>query len=440
MNPARLLFGLALFLTWPGRDVWAGVVHQVKTPAEFHQAARQARPGEVISLREGEWRDAELLVEASGTREHPVVVRASAPGRVILTGNASLRVSGEHVVIEGLWFKNATPQSGDVVSFRKDARHAARHCRLRECAITEEPGAGDGRERKWLSLYGTGHIIERCHFAGKTGKGTLLVVWLDREEAGHLIEGNYFGSRQKLGKNGGEIIRVGDSDTSMQSARCLVRGNLFEHCNGELEIISNKSCDNLYEGNLFRECEGTLTLRHGNRCRVEGNVFLGNGRPRTGGIRIIGEGHAVTGNYLENLQGTEARAAICLMNGIPDSPANGYFQVKEAAVKGNFLIHCRESLGVGFADKDVSAPLPPRDSVLEGNVIHTTHRMATVYAADHGVRWMHGRVGGAELGLPGATTPVTEEEASFQAWMKATGRRPLEEGKVGPTWFKRGTA
>lgn len=230
----------------------------------------------------------------------------------------------------------------------------------------------------------------------------------------HVIEANSFGKRLKLGKNGGEILRVGDSDSSMQNARCRVMGNLFEECNGEVEVISNKSCENVYEGNVFRNCQGTLTLRHGNRCRVAGNAFFGNGRPHTGGIRIIGEGHRVIGNYLEKLEGAEARAAICLMNGIEKSPANGYFQVKDALVTGNYINQCRESINIGCADKDVKAPLGPLSSVMADNVIYATNRIVTLQGTGAGVRWSSGKVGGAELGYVGPVEPVQAQEVSYE--------------------------
>jgi len=134
-------------------------------------------------------------------------------------------------------------------------------------------------------------------------------VWLPAVEAPnyHTIHYNWFGPRPPPGENGGETIRVGDSGTSMQSSRTLVEDNYFEQCNGEIEIISNKSCDNSYRSNTFEDCEGALTLRHGNRCLVEGNFFLGNGRRSTGCVRIVGEDHRVVNNYLERLTGAGSR-------------------------------------------------------------------------------------------------------------------------------------
>ena len=103
---------------------------------------------------------------------------------------------------------------------------------------------------------------------------------------------------------------------SMSTAGCTVENNLFYRCNGEVEIISSKSCGNIYRGNVFEECKGTLTLRHGNGCIVEKNIFIGNGVPETGGVRIIGERHTVAGNWFEGLRGTDQRSAVSLVRGM----------------------------------------------------------------------------------------------------------------------------
>ena len=95
---------------------------------------------------------------------------------------------------------------------------------------------------------------------------------------------------RNLGVNGGETIRIGTSANSMESSRTIVENNTFKNCDGEIEIISNKSANNIFRNNLFLESKGSLTLRHGNNTLVEGNVFLGNNVSKTGGIRVINEG------------------------------------------------------------------------------------------------------------------------------------------------------
>ena len=51
----------------------------------------------------------------------------------------------------------------------------------------------------------------------------------------HHIDHNHFAGRPPLGKNGGETMRVGTSEVSMNVSKTLVEENLFTHCNGEAD-------------------------------------------------------------------------------------------------------------------------------------------------------------------------------------------------------------
>src|SRR5205085_6289094 len=158
----------------------------------------------------------------------------------------------------------------------------------------------------------------------------------------HVISRNYFGPRPVLtaASNGGETIRVGTSDESFHLSRSTVEDNFFERCNGDVEIISSKSLENIYRRNTFYECEGALTLRHGNGSVVEGNYFFGNHKTNTGGVRIIGEDHKVYNNYFQDLAGTASRSPLSIMQGLENSPLNGYFQVRNATVVFNTFVNC----------------------------------------------------------------------------------------------------
>jgi poly(beta-D-mannuronate) lyase len=403
--------------------------------AAFEAAVGAAKTGDTIILDAGEWKDASLVLKGEGSKDKPITLRAAAPGAVKFIGDSSLRLAGQHLVVEGLWFHNCFPLKWDVVMFREDSKNLAKNCTLRDCAITQDAETKDSKERKWVSLYGLGHKVERCHFEGKTSKGTLLVAWLPEqggEPAKHLITRNYFGPRPRLGKNGGEIIRLGDSDTSLQSAACTVSENLFVQCDGEVECISNKSCDNRYLRNTFVECQGTLTLRHGNRCLVEGNWFDGKHRKFTGGIRIIGEDHEVKGNHLQGLEGDGARTAICVMNGIKDSPANGYLQVKNAVVTSNSIFDCKHSVLIGYADEDVQALMPP-ECRWESNAIRTRGGPAIeLVEPAASLKWVKNTVGGGEPGIPAAEgiAMVAPEKLQQTALASAMNR-----ADVGVKWM-----
>jgi poly(beta-D-mannuronate) lyase len=257
-----------------------------------------------------------------------------------------------------------------VVEFRNGSLESSR-CRLTNSSISNYSPADINTDNKWISLYGWYNRVDHCSIQGKTNSGTTLVVWLTSHPNYHQVDHNYFGPRSVLGFNGGETIRVGTSDWSMFDSFTTVEFNLFDQCNGEIEVVSNKSCGNVYRSNTFRSCQGTLTLRHGNRCTVDGNFFLANNATNSGGIRIIGEDHVVINNYIANTGGTSYKAGITMMDGIPNSPLSGYFQVKRAKVLFNTLVDDRLTFNIG-AGHDSSLTLPPLDCIIANNVIFGT--------------------------------------------------------------------
>jgi poly(beta-D-mannuronate) lyase len=347
----------------------------VRTVAELQEALRAAQPGDAVVLADGRWENADIVFDRVGEPDRPVLLRAETPGMVLLTGRSRIRIGGQHLTVEGLLFRDGY-YPGDVVSFRSS--RPAHYCRLTQCAIVDYSPPDKSSDSKWVSLYGSSNRVDHCFFAGKTNAGATMVVWLPQEESPnhHVIHYNWFGPRPPLGVNGGETIRVGDSSTSMQASRTLVEDNYFEQCNGEIEIISNKSCENTYRSNTFESCEGTLTLRHGNRCLVEGNFFIGNGLRSTGGVRIIGEDHRVVNNYFDRLTGTGTRAAISLMNGVQGSPLSGYFQVKRVLVAFNTVVMCAAPLVIGAGAGDDALTEPPQEVKVANNILWATRSPA----------------------------------------------------------------
>lgn len=349
-------------------------VKYVASAAELKSLGTLAA-GDVVVWRDGTYADAVAEIRGAGTSEQPVVLRAETPGGVRFTGSSRLNISGAHVDVSGLWWQDPVPVSGKaVVTFAKGSSA----CALRDCAIT---GAGTAEnaatDTKWVSLYGTEHTVEGCTLHDKRNIGCLLVVWLEGDVTPrHRIAGNSFtrpatlyGTDEKA-INGQETIRIGTSDFSMQQAACTVEENYFRHCHGEqAEIISNKSCGNLYRRNLFVECRGTLTMRHGNGCTVTGNYFFGNGMDGTGGVRLIGEDHTVEYNYFEGLAGTGYRTAICLVRGQQSPKLSGYYQVKNARVRNNTLIDCKYAFNVNYASSGSDQTMPVVATTIENNTV-----------------------------------------------------------------------
>jgi poly(beta-D-mannuronate) lyase len=375
----------------------------VSTVAQITNALAGAQPGDTITMTNKVWTDADILFKKSGTAASPITLRAQTSGQVILNGTSRLRISGNWLVVDGLRFQSGyAPNGAEVIAFR-DGSLLATNCVLINCAIIDY-SSNKTNNNKWVSIYGRSNRVENCYFAGKTNLGTTLVVWPTATSSNypnyHIIRRNHFGLRPSLdGVNGAETIRVGTSEVSFTSSRTLVEENLFRFCNGEIEIISNKSCDNLYRHNTFDSCEGMLTLRHGNRCTVEGNWFFGRGLPLTGGVRIIGEDHTVFNNYFDRLTGSDARAALSMVNGITNSPLSGYFQVKRARVLFNTFVNCTNNFAIGVP----SGTLPPIDCTNANNIVRgLTAPLVDIQTAPSNFLWQGNYFSGATVGTNNA--------------------------------------
>ncbi|TRX72641.1 polysaccharide lyase 6 family protein [Carboxylicivirga sp. M1479] len=342
----------------------------INTSSELSAISSSLNPGDTVKLSARTWTNEELLFTGVGTKENNIVLSVESKQQTILTGSSKLRIYGEYLTVDGLRFENGYSDGGAVVEFRKSSSQLATNCRLTNTSILNYNPADKDEDYKWVSVYGVNNRVDHCHFEGKEHSGTTLVIWIGDEPNYHSIDHNYFGARPDLGYNGGEAIRIGTSSNSMKESRTIVEYNLFEACDGEIEIISNKSCFNTYRYNTFRNNDGCLTLRHGNDCEVYGNYFVGENKS-SGGVRIIGERHKVYNNYFEGLKGDDYRSAICLMNGVPNSPLNRYFQVKDAVVAFNTIVNCKMPISIGTGE-DSEKTLPPLDCVMANNVIDKT--------------------------------------------------------------------
>lgn len=339
----------------------------------FKAALKTVKPGEEIVWKNGTYENVALTLNVSGTETAPVTFRAETPGGVIFTGLSSIKLQGSYLAAEGFAFKKLdTSVKNQILTCAKGSSY----CRLSDILIDGTGSKVSDIDTKWVNLYGHHNEVSHCTFIDKRNMGCLLVVWM---EAGivpaHTIKDNYFTrpythyDDNGKARNSQESIRIGTSDFSMNDASCVVTGNHFYRCHGErAEIISNKSCFNLYEGNLFEEGDGTLTLRHGNDCIVRGNYFLSGGKDAVGGVRIIGERHLVEKNVFLQLTGTGYKSALCVVRGESNAALNGYWTVKDAVVKDNLFVDCRCGITVNYTGRS-SQDTPPQGVRFEGNTI-----------------------------------------------------------------------
>ncbi|KJD31452.1 alginate lyase [Tamlana nanhaiensis] len=362
---------------------------------EFNNAVKHAKPGDQLVLANGIWKDVELVFQAKGTKDNPIILSAEDKGKVILQGQSNLQIAGEHLIVKGLVFKNGFTPTNAVISFRKNKNELANNCRLTECVIDNYNNPERHVQDYWVTIYGKNNRIDHNHIVGKKNLGVTMIVGLDTEasrENHHKIDHNYFGPRPTFGNNGGETLRIGTSHYALKNSNTLVESNYFDRCNGEHEIISNKSCKNTFKYNTFFECTGTLTMRHGNETLVDSNVFLGNGKPSTGGVRVINESQTVINNYHYGLTGYRFRGAFVMMNGVPNSPPNRYVQVSDSRVSDNIFVNCDHIQLCAGSDAERSAP--PVNSLISNNIFYHDKKedLFTIYDDISGIAFNNNEV------------------------------------------------
>ena len=354
----------------------------VKTNTELSNAIAAAKPGEEIILSNGVWIDIAIKFTAKGTAEQPIILRAETAGKVSLEGQSYVKFGGEYLTISGLHFKNGYTPEKAVINFRVDKETVANHCRVTNCVIENYNQLSRDRKDHWVEFWGRHNELSNCYLAGKSNEGPTVRVDIKGNENinnYHQIINNHFGPRPRKGGPKAETLQLGDSFTSMSPSYTLVANNLFEKCNGEVEVISSKTNFNEFRNNVFYQSEGSLVTRHGNYCTIDGNYFIGDENTNVGGIRLINTGHWVTNNYFYNLKGENFRSPLAVMNGIPKSPLNRYNQVTDVVVAHNTWVNCKSPWQFGVGTNISQAEVLPLSEIRSAIPIRTTVANNLIY-------------------------------------------------------------
>jgi poly(beta-D-mannuronate) lyase len=394
-------------------------------------------------MADGQWKDQQVFFKAQGTAKKPITLRTETPGKVILTGKSTITVSGEYLVLSGVLLKNGGGDSNGIML-------SGNHCRVTECAVV------GGTYKFFIHLAGFENRMDHCYVAEKTSESPTVQVEVESRPNHHRIDHNYFGHRPPLGRNGGETMRVGYSWQSMSNSATVVEENLFERCDGEIEIISSKSCENIYRNNTFLDCAGMLTLRHGNRCVVENNFFLGHHKRGSGGIRVIGEDHTILNNYIDGVM----QGGIWITAGIVNSPLKGYFQAKNALIAYNTFVDCRGpclELNAGFGSSQRT--LRPQNVTIAKNLFSVPEKGELIHGTQgEGFKWEGNVASANDIGASTITSaiqkqtdvkllrlnPARRADGLWQPLFSTRGqiragcdfsRRPLTRADVGPAWL-----
>jgi poly(beta-D-mannuronate) lyase len=258
---------------------------RVNSLAILKQEIGIAKPGDVIVVEDGVYSaEGTIFLGQQGTKEQPITITAATIGGVEIKGIFGFVVSktATYVTIKGFKF---THEAG-----KTKIEAGAKYCRFTR-NLFECSGIGP-----YLSVSGDDSQIDYNTFQNKFTEGQMISVQGpgSSEMAQRTwIHHNYFFNFKETANNCGSI-QVGLSGRSLSPSHTLVEYNLFIKTRGENENICNKSCDNIYRFNTFGEGVSELSLRHGNRCQVYGNYFIGSE-----GVRFYGHNHKIYSNYFE---------------------------------------------------------------------------------------------------------------------------------------------
>ncbi len=393
--------------------------YNVSNAAQVTTIMSSVTAGDTLVMANGVWTNQLINFGGkNGTASKPIVLMAQTAGNVLLEGTSRLRIYGNYLVVHGLKFQNADAVgfgTNSVVEFRNGST-LANFSKLSHCYFYYY-NAANVVDNKWVSLYGTNNTVEYCRFEGKSNYGATVTVWYQATTSGfpaespstfHKIDHNYFLDRTLLdgGTNGGESIRVGDSNTSRTDGYNVISSNLFKNCDGEIEVVSNKSEFNTYEYNTFIGNAGGLTLRHGANCTVRGNFFFGDNDPLSAGVRLIDGLHKVYNNYFQGIlggSGSSLRSAIVVMSGQATPAANGYWPVYDAAIFHNTIINCATpSVNIGSVSQ--GGTVVPTDVSFANNLIKSDSSPLVNYAKTPTNMSYEGNIyDGTSLGIPSPT-------------------------------------
>jgi poly(beta-D-mannuronate) lyase len=327
----------------------AGKVYKVATQDEFKKAAEVVKAGDEIVIANGNYSGWELVINTNGTAEKNVIIRAEKTGKVVFSGDATkpiFQLTGSYTTISGLTFSGCNVfkvknETGFLVEL-KDTKY----CRVTDCVFTKNAVKVQFTTIFVISGKGEYNRVDHCSFTSNIDNQELQVkITNDDLPTYTLIDHNLFNDKDKVNWpvfNGGECVQIGQDPILLGNlyAYAMVRDNRFIHCNGEPEVISNKSSGNKYIHNYFEDCHGELVMRGGHDCLIDSNTFKGG----TGGIRVNGTHHTITNNTFTGLP-----IAIRLMYGMAKGKTETgfYIAASDCLIKNNSITNSTTGILIG---------------------------------------------------------------------------------------------
>jgi len=339
----------------------------------LREQVASAQPGDVLTLPDGLYVDlGKLLLEADGRKDRPITLRAAHPGKVVFSGQSSLKVTGDYWILEGLLFDEAVYDGSvfDAILMVQGAQGVrVTQCAFLSCGSPDvkyvammqwNQGANDGR-------------VDHCTFVDSLSMNLQIRVGPeDHDSAKRLrIDHNHFRDIRRRHINGGEAVQIGGNmmKWGRLEANAVVEDNLFERADGDDEVISNKSSGNIIRNNTFLGNGGAVWLRGGENCVVENNLF----RKGSMGLVTYGRGHHIRGNFFQQTHSYGILTQYGSDWQHVEHAGRSFEALSDSVIEGNvFLDPVRRGLVYGAHNQErpnrEHLVVPPQNNRVQNNV------------------------------------------------------------------------
>jgi len=362
--------------------VHTGKVDLVTSQDEFITRMAQAQPGDEITVKNGTYFNWSVAVEASGSKEKPIVIRPETRGGVVFTRGGVLKkpmftVKGSHIDFDGFTFRDIVL---DANLFTFLATSNARF-------INNDLGNIQGAENigRMVLLMGKGADNT---FANNTFHDceNVLVLSVRMGDDGiskrsHIHHNVFKSLNMNRGGEGTTTVQLASSGRLSYEKllmQAVVENNYFENIMGDAETISNKSNENTIRNNTFINTK-SLVIRQGHNVTVEDNVLVNTAGPA---IRVHGSGHSVRRNTIRNSKGDGIALNYGMGSGLEVrthrvTVTDGWFTdniIENTGANGIFLGYGKGTDYSGHKrekqwNTGVLQNIPPSGNVITGNTI-----------------------------------------------------------------------
>lgn len=345
MTKAAIQLVVSALLLFPATNALPAT-YTVHNATELENAVNAAKPGDQIIIANGKYTGWSCRLKGNGMAGKPVSIKAQSPGGVYFsdsTNNTTFTITGSYLELSGLVFEDNKLLRAQGKTATLIELESAQYCRVTSCLFQRNEAKSQFMPLVMISGNGAGNRIDHCTFTNNINNMDVSVkVTKEAVPVHSLIDNNEFAYKAKVTWpvfNGGECVQIGQDPVLLgnQQAFTMVRDNRFIQCNGEPEVISNKSSGNRYIHNYFENCQGELVMRGGHDCLVDSNTFKGG----TGGIRINGSHHTITHNQMSDVP-----TAIRLMYGMArgKTEIGFYIAATDCIITDNTISHATTAI------------------------------------------------------------------------------------------------